>query len=334
MTAITFCGRTFQAPEIELMRELARDYASLGVTEIARTACELLNWTRPNGGLKNHECRLLLEKLRDLGVLSLPEVRGTGRRGARVVSIGAESDAGTLLTGSVRDYVPIELKLVEGVDEGRLWRQYMERYHYLGCRVPMGASLRYWEWSGERVLACFLWTSPAWRMAPRDAWIGWTEAERQRNLQRIVNNGRFLVLPWVRIAGLASHLLSRCARQLPTDWERAYGYRPLLLETLVDTERFAATCYRAANWIALGTTKGRGRMDRFSQAALPVKQIFVYPTVPEGSDSTQARRFYGTSSAVNKYAAFWFSWLVDQGENASRQLRMLVIDYAVRREVK
>lgn len=275
--SITFSGRTFEAHEIQLMRELTSDYASLGVTEIARTACELLNWTRPNGGLKNHECRLLLEKLRDLGVVNLPELRPTGRRGARVVAIGSESDATDLLTGSVGDHAPIELKRVEGVGEGRLWRQYIERYHYLGYRVPMGASLRYWAWSRDRLVACLLWTSPAWRMAPRDEWIGWTDRERQRNLQRIVNNGRFLVLPWVRIAGLASHLLSRSARQLPADWERAYGCRPLLLETLVDTERFAGTCYRAANWICVGKTKGRGRMDRHSRADLPVKRIFVYP---------------------------------------------------------
>lgn len=295
--SITFSGRAFEAHEIQLMRELTRDYASLGVTEIARTACELLNWTRPNGGLKNHECRLLLEKLRDLGVVNLPELRPTGRRGARVVAIGSESDASDLLTGSVGDHAPIELKRVEGIGEGRLWRQYIERYHYLGYRVPMGASLRYWAWSRDRVLACLLWTSPAWRMAPRDEWIGWTDRERQRNLQRIVNNGRFVVLPWVRIAGLASHLLSRSARQLPADWERAYGCRPLLLETLVDTERFAGTCYRAANWISVGKTKGRGRMDRHSRAGLPVKQIFVYPLcrrvqlrLRQGDDSTDRPR--------------------------------------------
>jgi hypothetical protein len=292
--SITFSGRTFEAHEIQLMRELARDYASLGVTEIARTVCELLNWTRPNGGLKNHECRLLLERLRDLGVVSLPDLQPTGRRGARVVAIGAESDATDLLTGSVGDYAPIELKRVEGVVEGRLWRQYIERYHYLGYRVPMGASLRYWALSGERVLACLLWTSPAWRMSPRDEWIGWTDRERKRNLQHIVNNGRFLVLPWVRIAGLASHLLSRSARQLPADWERAYGYRPLLLETLVDTERFAGTCYRAANWIAVGKTKGRGRMDRHGRADLPVKQIFLYPLCRR----VQLRLRQGNDSAV------------------------------------
>jgi hypothetical protein len=281
MIPLTFSGRTFQIHEIELLQELARDYAALGVTEIARTACELLNWTRPSGGLKNHECRLLLEKLQELGVLSLPEIRATGRRGPRPVAIGAASDADSVLRGEVNDYFPIELKLVEGREQGRLWRQYLERYHYLGYRVPMGAHLRYWAQgkttSGDMILACLLWTSPAWSMAPRDEWIGWTASERQRHLQRIVNNARFLVLPWVRIQGLASHVLARSARQLPGDWQRVYGYRPLLLETLVDSERFSGTCYRASNWIALGKTKGRGRMDRHKQANLSIKEIFVFP---------------------------------------------------------
>jgi hypothetical protein len=281
MIPLTFSGRTFQIHEMELLRELARDYAALGVTEIARTACELLNWTRPSGGLKNHECRLLLEKLQQIGVLSLPAIRATGRRGPRPVAISAESDAESMLTGEVSDYFPIELKLLESSEQGHLWRQYIERYHYLGYRVPMGAHLRYWAQtktaSGNRVLACLLWTSPAWSMAPRDEWIGWTAAERQRHLQRVVNNARFLVLPWVRIQGLASHLLARSARQLPGDWQRTYGYRPLLLETLVDRERFSGTCYRAANWIALGQTKGRGRRDRHKRANLSVKEIFVFP---------------------------------------------------------
>jgi hypothetical protein len=147
--------------------------------------------------------------------------------------------------------------------------------------VPFGASLRYLvrsERAPQKVLACLLWSSPAWRMAARDGWIGWSDQERARNLQYIVNNSRFLILPWVRVKGLASKILARCARQLPADWERLYGYRPLLLETLVEAERFRGTCYRAANWIALGQTTGRGRMDREHEAhGAAVKDLYVYP---------------------------------------------------------
>ena len=127
-------------------------------------------------------------------------------------------------------------------------------------------------------LACLLWSSPAWKMAARDCWIGWSEDQRTHNLQYIVNNSRFLILPWVRVKGLASKILARCARQLPRDWEKLYGYRPLLLETLVAAERFRATCYRAANWMALGQTSGRGRMDREHGAhGEAVKDLYVYP---------------------------------------------------------
>src|ERR1700682_2538628 len=129
---------------------------------------------------------------------------------------------------------PLELALVEGEMESRRWREHVEGYHYLGCRVPFGANLRYWVRNRERELACLLWTSPAWKMQARDTWIGWSDQQRQRNLQSIVNNSRFLILPWVRVKGLASRILALSAQHMPRDWEACYGHRPLLLETLVD----------------------------------------------------------------------------------------------------
>jgi len=277
----TFCGRVFTAPEVGLMRQVARDYAALGVTEIARTICQLLEWTRPNGGLKNHECRQLLERLRDQGVLTLPAIRALGRRGPRRVESHARSDPRTPVEGKVAELVPLRLTAVDSRqrEENALWREFIQRYHYLGYRVPVGAHLRYWVLSADdQILACLQWSSPAWKMAARDEWIGWSADRRARNLQYIVNNSRFLMLPWVRVKGLASAILARCARQLPEDWRRLYGYRPLLLETLVDGERFAGTCYRAANWIPVGQTAGRGRMDRNHQAdGQASKLVFVYP---------------------------------------------------------
>jgi hypothetical protein len=180
----------------------------------------------------------------------------------------------------VRECEPLELSLVAGPAESRLWREQVERYHYLGCPVPFGAHVRYWVRNRDRELACLLWTSPAWKMQRRDAWIGWSDEQRRRHLPWIVNNGRFLILPWVRVKGLASKILALSARQMPHDWQIRYGYRPLLLETLVDTKRFRGTCYRAANWLHVGQTSGRGRMDgehqRHGQA---VKDIYVYPLV-------------------------------------------------------
>jgi len=277
---VIFCGRTFTAQEVELMRTVAQDYARLGVTEIARTVCELLAWKRPNGGLKNHECRQLLERLQAGGILTLPALRHLGGKGPRRVDISQPRLEPEPVECAARECEPLELALVEGEAESRLWREHVERYHYLGCRVPFGANLRYWVRTRDRELACLLWTSPAWKMQARDAWIGWSDERRQCNLHWIVNHGRFLILPWVRVKGLASKILALSARQLPHDWQARYGYRPVLLETLVDAQRFRGTCYRASNWIHIGQTTGRGRMDReHENHGRAIKDIYVYPLV-------------------------------------------------------
>jgi hypothetical protein len=279
-TSVSFTGRTFSAGELELMRQIALEFSALGVTEIARTVCELLEWRRPNGGLKNHECRQLLERLQAEGFLQLPALRKLGGKGPRRIEVSGDCCEPMPVASAASECEPLELALVEGQAESRRWREQVQRYHYLGCRVPFGAHLRYWVRHRERDLACLLWTSPAWKMQARDAWIGWSEEQRRRNLQSIVNNGRFLILPWVRIKGLASKILALSARQLPEDWERHYGNRPLLLETLVDASRFRGTCYRAANWIHVGQTTGRGRMDQEHTAhGQAVKDIYVYPLV-------------------------------------------------------
>ena len=277
---LTFCGRSFGRDELELMRQIAAEFSALGVTEIARTVCELLDWKRPNGGLKNHECRQLLERLAAEGMLRLPDLRKRGGKGPRRPHVSEPCSEPAPIEGMASNCEPIQLMLVEGRAESRSWRQQLERYHYLGCPVPFGANLRYWVRNQDQELACLLWTSPAWKMHARDTWIGWSDEQRRHNLQSVVNNGRFLILPWVRIKGLASKILALSTRQLPLDWETRYGCRPLLLETLVDAARFRGTCYRAANWIHLGQTTGRGRMDRAHKAhGRAVKDIYVYPLV-------------------------------------------------------
>jgi hypothetical protein len=277
LTPITFAGRRFASDELVLMRQAATDYAGLGITEISRTICEWLDWKRPNGRLKNHECRLLLERLHHEGILSLPDLHRSGRRGPRTVTTNTRSDSQTPIQCSLADLEPLRLTLIDNSNSA-LWRQFIQRYHYLGCRVPVGAHLRYFVHSpAGQILACLLWASPAWKMAARDRWIGWSAAQRARNLQYIVNNSRFLILPWVQVKALASTILARSARQVPHDWCQHYGYTPLLLETFVDVTRFKGTCYRAANWIALGETTGRGRMDPHHKALGTQKRIFVLP---------------------------------------------------------
>jgi len=229
------------------------------------------------GRLKNHECRLLLERLRDQDLLTLPALQRSGRQGPRTVSITAESDPQSPIQTTVADLQPLRLVQVPSIESAR-FRQFIERYHYLGYRIPTGASLRYFVQAGSgQMLACLQWSSPAWTMAARDRWIGWSTQQRARNLQYVVNNSRFLILPWVRVKGLASSILARAANQLVGDWRQHYGYTPMLLETLVDTARFNGTCYRAANWIDLGKTSGRGRMDRHHRNDIVPKTIFVLP---------------------------------------------------------
>jgi hypothetical protein len=278
--SLTFCGRMFRRGELELMRHTALEFSAVGVTEIARTVCELLEWKRPSGGLKNHECRQLLERLQAEGFLQLPDLRKLGGRGPRRVDVYGSCSEPAPVECAASECGPMELVLVEGQAESRRWREQVERHHYLGCRVPFGAHLRYWVRHRQQELACLLWTSPAWKMQARDAWIGWSDEQRRCNLQSIVNNGRFLILPWVRVKGLASKILALNARHIPRDWEIRYGCRPLLLETLVDAARFRGTCYHAANWIHVGQTAGRGRMDREHKAhGQAVKDIYVYPLV-------------------------------------------------------
>jgi len=294
-----FCGRRFLPSEIQLIRDVVSDFRALSRTEIARTICELLEWKRPSGRLKNHECRLLLEMLSAAGLVNLPALRESGPHGPRVLMPTENGVEQEPLIGSVGELAPLTLTVVRSGLESALWNELVARYHYLGYRVPVGANLRYLVRSGstKQVLACLLWSSPAWKMAARDSWIGWTNEERAHNLQLVVNNSRFLILPWVRVRYLASTILSLCAQQMPTDWEHIYGYRPLLLETLVDAQ-FRGTSYRSANWIDLGETRGRGRMDQRHEAhGRAVKRIYIYPLCRD----VQRR-------LTQDYAPHWIPW--------------------------
>ncbi len=278
-----FSGRTFSRANMDLIRETARHFSNLSLTELSKTVCELLDWKRPTGKLKYEECRAFLEHLQDQGVIELPGLRTTCPAGPRKVAATSESDPQSPITGSAGDFEPLVLHLVRAADRklNSLFKEYVDRYHYLRYRIPFGAHLRYLVESQQlpgRYLACLQFSSPAWKMAPRDAWIGWNVQQRKCNLQFIVNQSRYLILPWVSVRGLASKILSLAARRLPQDWHALYGYRPLLLETLVDRSRYKGTAYRAGNWIHLGATQGRGRMDRDNVArGQAVKDIYVYP---------------------------------------------------------
>jgi hypothetical protein len=282
--SLIFKGREFSAEEVALIGDVVRRFAGLSRQELANTACELLDWRRPNGQLKTWECEDLLDALESAGGLQLPALRVGRPRGSRTsVPHTERGEPQERLHGTLGEVAPVSLRRVDGDADRRLWRELVGRYHYLGHAVPFGAHLRWFIEVARptpRVVGCVQASSPAWKLAARDRWIGWSDVRRREALQHVVDNSRFLILPWVEVRFLASAVLAMLARELPAQWETAYGVRPLLLESFVDVARFPGTCYRAANWIELGLTQGRGRMDRRKQrqGACP-KAVFVYPLV-------------------------------------------------------
>ena len=276
-----FCGQIVTKEQLQEIIEIIETFPKLSRTELASTVCELFSWKRPTGKLKSVECRQFLERLDKNGTISLPTCRKQfANRGTAKVSRTKKTDIQPTIFTKLKELSPILLIRVETREQRQLWYEYVDRYHYLGYQLPFGAQLRYFIKSDatDDILGCFQFSSPAWKMAPRDRWIGWTDEQRKVNLQKVINNSRFLIFPWVEVKNLASSALALAAKTVPDDWQRCYGYRPVLMETLVDRKRFKGTCYKAANWIHMGKTTGRGRMDRDNkQQGAAVKEIFVYP---------------------------------------------------------
>jgi hypothetical protein len=283
---IHFLGRRVTQKDLALMREVVTACNGLSRAELANTVCELLGWKRLLGSLKSRECGEFLEKLESKGLLRLPEKRMGRPVGSRTeVPITERGEPGVPLVGSASAVGLIEFEPVRTEEDRRWFRELVGRYHYLGHAVPMGAHLRYLVFASEpekAIIGCVQFSSAAWHLAPRDCWIGWDDATRVRKLRHVVNNSRFLLLPWVQVKNLASRVLSLAVRQVVADWQERYGVQPLLAETFVDPTRFFGTIYRAANWIELGMTSGRGRLDRLhKREGVAPKMVFVYPLIPD-----------------------------------------------------
>lgn len=274
-------GRSFDESDVIAVATVVATGLGLSRHQLAVRVCERLEWRRPTGALKWRECRDLLELLERDGRLTLPAKRGGRTPGARTrTPMTNAGEPGEALVGPVGAFEPVAVEPVARAVDHRLFRELVGRYHYLGYRMPYGAHLRYLLFAGQprRVVGAFQVSSPAWRLAARDRWIGWDDRTRSKNLQRVVNNSRFVLLPWVRVSNLASRALSLLVRRLPGDWSARFAVEPLLVETLVDESRYRGTCYRAANWLDLGVTAGRGRMDRFHAAhGRAPKRVLVYP---------------------------------------------------------
>ena len=272
-----YCGRLFSADEIDLLRGLIASNPAKTRAQLSRDVCDLLGWRRADGGRKDMSCRVAMLRMERDGLLRLPPpLKGNGN-GHRRPRLTPASDPQEPLTAPVGRLGELVFRGVETRTDSALWNELIERHHYLGYQPLPGAQLRYLIARGDNLLAAVGFGASAWKVAPRDRFIGWTLEQRRDHLHQVVNNARFLILPWIHSPNLASHLLARLARRLPRDWERRYGYSPVLLETFVEHQRFRGTCYRAANWIHVGQTRGRGKLDRHRHFAVPVKDVFLLP---------------------------------------------------------
>ena len=257
---------------------------SLTRRQLARRVCQQLNWVNGAGRLKEMSCRVALLRMERAGLIGLPaplQPNTNGRPSPDQVQIPRPEPPLSLAVGQLES---VRLELVQSEPGARWYRAMLRQHHYLGCKPMAGAQLRYLIWSGNWVLGGLGFGAAAWMMAARDQWIGWSICQREKRLERIVNNSRFLLLPWVQCRNLGSWILGRVARQLPEDWQRRYEYRPVLLESLVEQDRFEGTCYQAANWLCLGQTLGRGKLEKGHGAVLPIKRIFVRPLHPDFRD--------------------------------------------------
>ena len=273
-------GRYFTEQDLRDVTEIVRMFPKLSRSELAKTVCENLEWYTANGHLKLASCYQLFNKLEKEGLINLPPKQESMIRcPGDEVEIGPRTEAGERIEGKASDLEPLEVEPLRRSSDNRLWNEYVERYHTLGHKRPFGAHQRYFIVSGasSKPLGCLLFAAAAWSLAPRDRWIGWDKNDRSQRLNLVLNNSRFLIFPWVRVKNLASKVLSLAIKRIRDDWFERYGYRPVLLETFIDPEDYRGTCYQAANWIYLGRTQGRGRMDRYKKRLLSRKDIYVYP---------------------------------------------------------
>ena len=269
--------------DLLLIRRLISAEGQLGRSHLSNRLCEIWDWRQANGRFRQIACRDLLRQLERKGLVKLPPLLHAARQA------GYQN---VVTTGDLLDQVPLEgalallrqdlqVSLVQGAAQARLFKGVVGAYHYLGYQQAQGAQLKYWATYGDRPVACLSFGPAALRVAARDQFIGWSPQQRQERLPWVVNNDRFVRLPWVDVPGLASFVLSRCLRRLRSDWRRIYQQDLALAETFIQKDRFTGCCYAAANWTRIGESCGRGRNDRFHQEALPIKTIWVYALRPE-----------------------------------------------------
>ena len=275
---LRFRGRSITQEDIEKIREIILLYPQGSRSFISQEVCRLWNWRQPNGKLKDMICRSLLLSLESNGFIELPPRKRNPFNPLvnRSKPVFVEIDE-TPIETSLESLRPIVIKQVRRTSSEKLANSLVERFHYLRYTQPVGEHLKYIAYSGSRPLAVLFWSSAPWYIGTRDKFIGWRSQIRQKHLNLITNNTRFLILPWVKVPNLGSHLLAQSCSIVFNDFLMIYNHPLYLFETFVDTERFVGTCYKAANWIYLGLTTGRGKLSKSHKPTRSKKAVFVYP---------------------------------------------------------
>ena len=273
-----FSNRIFTEVEIGLIKEVTATYPKLSQAELANTVCELIGWTQINGKPKTVQCMQFLRRLAEDGELTLPALNERAGANLKGIETGTAKDLSWVNTSVMRECGFISLEIIHPGEGLRQWRTYMSTYHRLGDPKVYGSQVRYMIKAEDgRDLGCMLFSASSWSLMPRDEWIGWSPTDRKSRLHLVINNSRYLIFPWIRVSNLASRALSMAVRRVQQDWLEAYCFAPALIETFVDSALYKGTCYKAANWIYLGETQGRGRSDRERECVLTRKSIYVYP---------------------------------------------------------
>ena len=275
---VKYRGREVTDADVAFIRQLIEAHPSLSRRGLSQKLCEAWNWVQPNGRPRDMVCRGLMLALHRAGHIELPPRKKTPRNplAERSKPVAIEIDR-TPLRESLRALGPLHIEQVRRTVREPLFNSLIEQHHYLGYTQPVGEHLKYLVSAQHRAIACLAWSSAPRHLGCRDRFIGWSAEARRRNIRLIAYNLRFLIVPWVKVPHLASHLLGRMTRLLPDDWQQMYGHPIYFLETFVDPQRFRGTCYRAANWIPLGHTTGRGKADQTHRPNRTIKEILGYP---------------------------------------------------------
>jgi hypothetical protein len=281
-TILSYRHRAVTASDVTFIRELIAAHPSSSRRDLSKKLCQAWNWVQANGALRDMVCRGLMLQLHREGHIELPPVRYVQKNplAQRIQPALIDVDDAPLHV-SFAEIGLLELRQVRRTPDEALFNSLMEQHHYLGYTQPVGEHLKYMVFANGRPIACAAWSSAPRHLGERDRFIGWSAKARLKNIRLLAYNTRLLILPWVVVPHLASHLLGRIARELSADWQRLYGHPIYYLETFVDPQRFRGTCYRAANWLRLGVTTGRGKDAPSNKPTRSIKEILGYPLVKD-----------------------------------------------------